>query len=306
MTETLVLAPSGQDNDVVISAPATTPRNVRTEIAYYGEPGSPAPLYITDEKTRLKNVNKFHPATVYDVRGSGVEHTLDVSGIQFVKHESKLSVHEFDDNERIKAAYYAEVEGVLKNVTGASKVKIFHHVVKDVATEKEEKAIPAELEGPVRGTHIDQSYDYAPEVVKKNLPDESERLLKSRFQIINVWRPIKTIFKDPFAVLDARTVLEEELVRVKVIYPTHEFESVNVRGPSEERKEKEGGEGHKWWYMSQQSPEDVLCLKMFDSKTDGRARRVPHSSFTDPEFEDRDARMSIEVRALVFHEDDVE
>lgn len=115
-TETLVLAPSGQDNDVVISAPATTPRNVRTEIAYYGEPGSPAPVYITDEKTRLKNVNKFHPATVYDVRGSGVEHTLDVSGIQFVKHESKLSVHEFDDNERIKVAYYAEVEEVLKNV----------------------------------------------------------------------------------------------------------------------------------------------------------------------------------------------
>jgi hypothetical protein len=219
--------------------------------------------------------------------------------------------------------------------TGASKVKIFHHVVrkahthylqleqdaakdghsskdgeatkvKDVSTEKEEKAIPAELEGPVRGTHIDQSYDYAPEVVKRFLPDESERLLKSRFQIINVWRPIKTIFKDPFAVLDARTVLEEELVRVKVIYPTHEFESVSVRGPSEERKEKEGGEGHKWWYMSQQTPEDALCLKIFDSKTDGRARRVPHSSFTDPEFEDRDARMSIEIRALVFHEDDVE
>jgi hypothetical protein len=230
--------------------------------------------------------------------------------------------------------------------TGASKVKIFHHVVrkahthflqleqgaaedgdspkdgeatkervtlweeatkvKDVATEKEEKAIPAELEGPVRGTHIDQSYDYAPEVVKRFLPDESERLLKSRFQIMNVWRPIKTIFKDPFAVLDARTVLEEELVAVKVIYPTHEFESWNVRGPSEERKEKEGGEGHKWWYMSQQSPEDVLCFKMFDSKTDGRARRVPHSSFTDPEFEDRDARMSIEIRALVFYEDDVE
>jgi hypothetical protein len=230
--------------------------------------------------------------------------------------------------------------------TGASKVKIFNHIVrkahthflqleqdaaedgdspkdgeatkervtlweeatkvKDVATKKEEKAIPAELQGPVRGTHIDQSYDYAPEVVKKILPDESERLLKSRFQIINVWRPIKTIFKDPFAVLDARTVLEEELVSVKVIYPTHEFESCNVRGPSEERKEKEGGEGHKWWYMSQQSPEDVLCLKMFDSKTDGRARRVPHCSFTDPEFKDRDARISIEIRALVFHEDDVE
>jgi hypothetical protein len=178
---------------------------------------------------------------------------------------------------------------------------------KDVPTKRENPVIPAELQGPIRGVHIDQSYNYAPELVKAHFPgDESERLLKSRFQIINVWRPIKTIFKDPFAVLDARTVLEEELVEMKVIYPTHEFESFNVRGPSEERKEKEGGEGHKWWYMSQQSPEDVLCLKIFDSKTDGRARRVPHSSFTDLEFEDRDARTSVEVRALVFYEDDVE
>jgi hypothetical protein len=178
---------------------------------------------------------------------------------------------------------------------------------KDVATGRKSPEVPAELQGPVRGAHVDQSYGYAPELVKVHFPgDESERLLKSRFQIINVWRPLKTIFKDPFAVLDARTVLEEELVNAKVIYATYELESVDVRGPSEERKEKEGGEGHKWWYMSQQSPEDVLCFKIFDSKTDGRARRVPHTSFTDLEFEDRDARMSVEVRALVFHEDDVE
>jgi hypothetical protein len=116
MTETLVVAPSSQDNAVAISAPPTTPRNVRTEITYYSEPGQPAPLYITNETTRVKSANTFQPATVYDVRGSGVEHTLDVSGIQFVKQESKLSVQEFDDDERIKTAYYAEIEEVLKNV----------------------------------------------------------------------------------------------------------------------------------------------------------------------------------------------
>jgi hypothetical protein len=164
-------------------------------------------------------------------------------------------------------------------------------------------AIPAELQGPVRGIHIDQSYTYAPEVVKSNFPDpiEQERLLKGRFQIINVWRPIKTVFKDPLAVLEAGTVLEEELVPIKIIYPTFQFESASVKA----LEGREDG-GHRWWYMSHQTPEEVLCFKNFDSKTDGRARRVPHSSFTDPEYEDRDARMSVEIRALVFHEDDVE
>jgi hypothetical protein len=210
-------------------------------------------------------------------------------------------------------------------------VHIFHHIVRkahthflylkeDASQEEKEAAtpeegaspltakkiekdsIPAELQGPIRDVHIDQSYSYAPEVVKGKFPgEEGERLIKSRFQIINIWRPIKTIFKDPFAVLDARTVLEEELVPIKVVYPTYQFESFNVREP---RGREDGG--HRWYYMSKQTPEEVLAFKIFDSKTDGRARRVPHSSFIDAEFEGMDARQSVEVRALVFHEDDVE
>jgi hypothetical protein len=58
--------------------------------------------------------------------------------------------------------------------------------------------------------------------------------------------------------------------------------------------------------LFKQTPEEVLLIKCFDSKTDGRARRVPHSSFVDQEFEDQDKRESIEVRALVFHPDDTE
>jgi len=54
--------------------------------------------------------------TIHDVRGSGVEHTLDKTGIQFVKHESGLKVEDFDDEEKIKGAYYAETEELLKRV----------------------------------------------------------------------------------------------------------------------------------------------------------------------------------------------
>lgn len=44
-------------------------------------------------------------------------------------------------------------------------------------------------------------------------------------------------------------------------------------------------------------------IKCFDSKKDGRARRVPHTAFVDPEAEGvMEARESIEVRALVFSE----
>jgi hypothetical protein len=139
-------------------------------------------------------------------------------------------------------------------------------------------------------------------MVKKLYPDEAEQLLKGRFQLINIWRPIKTIYKDPFAVIDATTVLEDELVPLLVVRPERNNETFTVRAPLEGRK----GGGHKWYYMSHQTPEDVLLFKIFDSETDGRARRVPHSSFEDKEYENMEPRASIEVRALIFYENDVE
>ena len=53
------------------------------------------------------------------------------------------------------------------------------------------------------------------------------------------------------------------------------------------------------------SPEEVMLIKCFDSKLDGRARRVPHTAFVNEATagEDFAARESIEVGALVFHED---
>ena len=83
---------------------------------------------------------------------------------------------------------------------------------------------------------------------------------------------------------------------VKLIYPDREGETCSVR-PSE---------GHRWHYLNQQTPGEVLLIKCFDSKTDGRARRVPHSAFIDEERENEVTRESIEVRALVFNENDME
>jgi hypothetical protein len=152
------------------------------------------------------------------------------------------------------------------------------------------------LRGPVQRVHIDQSYAAAPQRVVHHLPSEALELLKGRYQIINVWRPIKTILKDPLGVAEANSVKDEDLVPVKLIYPDREGETYSVR-PSE---------GHRWHYLNQQTPGEVLLIKCFDSKTDGRARRVPHSAFIDEERENEVTRESIEVRALVFNENDRE
>lgn len=60
----------------------------------------------------------------------------------------------------------------------------------------------------------------------------------------------------------------------------------------------------RWFYKSNLTPDEVLLIKCFDSKLDGRARRVPHTAFHVPGTENKEGRESIEVRALVFHEDE--
>lgn len=114
-------------------------------------------------------------------------------------------------------------------------------------------------------------------------------------QIINVWRPIRTIVRDPLAVAEANSVPDSDLVPTALIYPNRRGETYAVRH----------NESHKWFYKRGLTPEEVLLIKCFDSKVDGRARRVPHTAFVDETVsDDAPPRESIEVRCLVFHEDD--
>lgn len=150
------------------------------------------------------------------------------------------------------------------------------------------------LRGPVQRVHVDQSYSASLARVSLHLPDLAPSLLKSRVQIINVWRPIKTVKRDPLGIADASSVSDSDLVVTPLIYPNRRGETYGVLY----------SEKHQWYYKDRLTPDEVILIKCFDSKIDGRARRVPHSAFVDPEArEDEETRESIEVRALVFHED---
>ena len=175
--------------------------------------------------------------------------------------------------------------------TGASRIFIFDHTVR--RPQNDDAPAAALLRGPVTRVHIDQSYRAAKSRVPHHLPDDAEKLLSTRYQIINVWRPIKKILKDPLAVADANSVPDSDLVGVALVYPDRRGEKYTVK-PNQE---------HRWFYLYGQTPEEVMLIKCFDSKVDGRARRVPHTAFVNAATVDEEARESIEVRALVFHED---
>ncbi|KAH6605796.1 hypothetical protein Trco_004949 [Trichoderma cornu-damae] len=273
---------------------STSKRDVDTILNFFkdNEDGSPpTPLYAGKPETFSQQPVAPHKVTIHDVAGEEDRYSLDGNGFQIYRHTSNEK--DFVGEEQIKASYYPETEQLLKDATGASRVFIFDHTIRrqspDVTSD------PAQ--GPVQRVHIDQSYTAALSRVPYHLPEEAEELAKGRVQIINVWRPIKQIQRDPLAVAEAGSVAEEDLVPVGLIYPTRNGETLSVRY----------NEGQRWFYKSGLTPEEVILIKCFDSKTDGRARRVPHTAFVDASSApDAPTRESIEVRALVFHEDDRE
>ncbi|KAF1937514.1 hypothetical protein EJ02DRAFT_385542 [Clathrospora elynae] len=246
---------------------------------------------LDDGTTTFERPFEVHPVTVRDVRGREKDFTLDGNGFQFYRNTANEK--DFLDDEKIKAGYYAEVEQLLKDATGASRIFIFDHTIRRQVPDSAAKS-DSKLRGPVQRVHIDQSYTASLSRVAHHLPAEAESLLRSRVQIINVWRPIKTVQRDPLAVAEASSVNDEGLVVIPLIYPTRKGETYSVKYDA----------GHRWFYKSGLTPDEVLLIKCFDSKLDGRARRVPHTAFHVPGAEDKEGRESIEVRALVFHEDE--
>lgn len=127
--------------------------------------------------------------------------------------------------------------------------------------------------------------------MKYHLPEDADRLLKSRVRLINVWRPIQNpVAHKPLAVADWRTLNEKDLVPVQLIYPHRTGYTYSVRHNPDLT----------WYYLSDQTPDEVTLIKCYDSEAD-RARLTPHSAFTDAGSpKDAPHRQSIEIRALVF------
>ncbi|KAK2810999.1 hypothetical protein FQN50_002592 [Emmonsiellopsis sp. PD_5] len=269
---------------------APSSHDVRATLYYYKdrEDGKLTPAVIGKPETFKPSVEP-HEVTITDISRDLDKFTLTSHGFQIVNHKSNLTYEDFHDTDRIKTEYYAETSKLLKQVTGASHTLIFDHFIRN----------PTSPLGPVRHVHIDQTPTSARNRVIYHLPSESPHLLRGRYEVINVWRPLKPIYRDPLAVADSHSVAEEDLLAVPLFYPDRPRYEVG-----ETYSVRYGVGRHKWYYCYGQGVEQVMMFKCFESKRDGRARRCPHSSFECEGTAEMEVRESIEIRALVFHIDE--
>ena len=258
---------------------APTEERPRT-YTYDPPPGTPRSTVVNEP--RVVHISDFRPI-VHDI-------SLDTQGFDLVVH--RTAVRDFYNEQEVRSIYYPEAEHLLKQATGADRVLIFDHTVRRRIPGSEDRRADAPRQ-PVPRVHVDHTARSGPQRVRDLLPNEAERLLGGRVQIINIWRPIRgPLWDTPLAVCDARTVRPEQLVASDLVYANRIGETYSVVFDPE----------HRWYYAPQMRADEALLLKCYDSRTDGRARFAPHSAFTDPTAPpDAPPRESIEIRALVFH-----
>jgi len=219
---------------------------------------------------------------IEDGRGREQEFTLDRNGFQLVHAPSK--VRDFYSEDEIRRTYYPEVEQLLRDKLGATRVAIFDHTVRNAARQGARE--------PSRRVHNDHTITSAPRRVRDHLGADAPELLEHRFGIVNVWRPIRgPVLDSPLALCDARTFTDADLIASDLVYP-------HVRG---ETSSVEYKPGHRWYYFSEMQPDEAVLIRVHDSANDGRAQLSFHTSFDNPLAPGAPPRESIEVRTLVFY-----
>ena len=240
---------------------------------------------------RMTAVYRDHTVTIRDVRPVASAVSLEREGFQLVTAASSLT--DFYDQEAVQTRYYAETVSLLEELTGASRVVVFDHTVRRRIPGAADRTtgIPRQ---PVPRVHNDYTVKSGPQRVRDFFGGEASDLLRRRFSVVNVWRPIRGPIQDaPLAVADAQSVDSDDLVATDLIYPDRTGEIYYVKfNPS-----------HRWFYAPAMRQDEVMLIKCFDSADDGRARFVPHAAFVDPTTPAGALpRESIELRTLVFYE----
>jgi hypothetical protein len=230
-----------------------------------------------------------HRVMIHDARPLAGRLSLDSEGLAVVKHDS--GVRDFNDEDELRRVYYPEAERLVAEATGATRVLVFDHTVRRRVRGGIDRSAGTPRQ-PVTAVHNDYTIKYGPQRVCDLMGEEAEELLRHRFEIVNVWRPIRGPLRDaPLAVCDATTVDFTDFVPSDLVYRDRTGEIYRVTyNPA-----------HRWFYVSEMQADEAILIKCYDSALD-KARLSAHSAFEDPTAPaDVLPRESIELRTLVFH-----
>ena len=269
---------------------SVAPDTIEATLNYIVDDGKPVFTIVAPpggSDTRSGATPDPRRVTLHNGRSDAEDFVLERNGFRFVRHDTKVA--DFYDEDEIRRVYYPEMVELIKAESGAKRVVVFDHTLRTADDELREAKKIREV---VRRVHNDYTEWSAPQRVRDILPDEAEELLKRRFAIIQVWRPIRRPVETfPLAMADARTLSPSDMIVSERRAPGRIGQTYAIKyNPA-----------HKWYWFPRMRREEAYVFKVFDSMKDGRARWTAHTAFEDPTTPPQARpRESIEIRTMAF------
>ena len=233
-----------------------------------------------------------HKVTIRNGRLHVKDFILEREGFRFVRHDTKVA--DFYDDDDVRKVYYPEMEALVKAESGASRVVVFDHTLRTADDALREQRKIREV---VPRVHNDYAEWSAPQRVRDLLPDEADTLLRRRFAIVQVWRPIRLPVESfPLAICDARSVSTDDLVISERRYQHRVGQTYAITYNPD----------HKWFWFPRMRREEAIVFKVFDFRErrprplDGayRLRRSDLAAQRAPAREHRDPHLGVFLKVL--------
>lgn len=271
---------------------------IEAEISYLASvPENEKPyhmMYGDDGHLPRTNISREWRKTIFqDIRENMSSFSFDASGFVVRTLSSRMAYADFNDDDKIWAVYFKELESHLQNLLGAREVKFFRYGIRKrhrefpVSTGKE-----YDFAQPTSIAHVDATLESTKEEVLKQYGDRAQEYLSRRFQWVNVWRPLRGPVNDwPLCFCDASTVQSGDSHATDMVYPDYFTENLSLQFNA----------GQKWYFLSDHAAEEIIVFKQSDSDPTA-VHGVPHCSFANPTASESELpRESIEARALVIY-----
>ncbi len=267
------------------------PETIEASLIYLADTGEKLVTQVAAPGGRDRRLggdnSETHRVTIHNGRPLADNFMFEREGFRFVDHATRVA--DFFDADEIRRVYYPECQALIRQVSGAKRVVVFDHTLR---TASEAQRETQKIRDVVSRVHNDYTEWSGPQRVRDIMGEEAEALLRGRFAIIQVWRPINhPVESHPLAICDAQTVRPETLVVNERRYPGRVGQTYGITYDP----------GQRWYWFPHMRPDEALVFKVFESLKDGRARWTAHTAFADPAAPPHARpRESIEIRTLAF------
>ncbi|KAK3984746.1 hypothetical protein QBC44DRAFT_353461 [Cladorrhinum sp. PSN332] len=238
---------------------------------------------------------------ILDIRTYGKQLRFPECGFSILPMPLELTVLPYDDEQSVIDQYYPYLERVAQDFSssfkkGAKAVALDHKVRKRHADFPVSTGENYTHPQPVMVAHV----DWTPESIGKKLRDKlgdekAESIQKGHYQFCHAWKPIiGPLTEYPLAMCDFSSVDPETDYEL--------CDDVHMNHGVDENYLVYNRPGHKWYYISNQEPTEILFFREYDSEIGFRSG-TPHCAVQNPiPVENSTPRQSIEVEMVIYWE----